>query len=71
MRRYSVNCAEGFTKTRSCDCKIFVLFHEKKSGHCTKFFTKSCQHMIFWLFAYGAVLIITIIVTVEMFIRTI
>ena len=27
MRRYSV--AEGFTKTRLCDCKIFMLFHEK------------------------------------------
>ena len=30
--------AEDFTKTRSCDCKIFVLFHDKKkSGHSTKF----------------------------------
>ena len=30
MRRYSVWCAKGFTKTRSCNCKIFVLFHKKK-----------------------------------------
>ncbi len=31
MHRYSVlQCAEGFTKKRQCDCKIFMLFHEKK-----------------------------------------
>ncbi len=38
---YTQDNALLFTTTRSCDCKIFVLFHkkqeQKKSGHCTKF----------------------------------
>ncbi len=40
-----------------------IVFHEKKNLDIVRNLAKSCQHTIFWLFAYGAVLTVVIIIS--------